>query len=368
MRSAGFENLGSSDLITSVSYFDIRLNLIEENISIVDLRAPIEFVKGSIPESHSLPLFDDGERSEIGTIYKNEGSTEAVALGLELFSRKAADFLERLLRYSEFSADGKTICLYCWRGGMRSHSVAIWLSLMGVKVLWLRGGYKAYRNQVLTILNERFATHPLLVLNGRTGVGKSDLLRELPEDFPIIDFEGLACHRGSALGDFNYNATPPTQQNFENRLANEYLLVTNYKEILVEIEDFIGPVRLPHKLRNNVFSSPMVFLERDMEDRINRIAKEYTSNWGETQDLLFEERMKLFRKHLSSSLINAIVESVKCKDFYKAIRLLLENRYDRLYDRNLTRHRSQAVASFNLSIRKDQAVEYLMQRCYSKTN
>jgi len=39
---------------------------------LIDVRSPSEYYKGHLPNSINIPLFDDDERSIIGTIYKKK--------------------------------------------------------------------------------------------------------------------------------------------------------------------------------------------------------------------------------------------------------------------------------------------------------
>ena len=50
----------------------------------MDVRAPVEFSKGSFPTATNIPLLDDQQREQIGTRYKHAGQDEAIRLGLEL--------------------------------------------------------------------------------------------------------------------------------------------------------------------------------------------------------------------------------------------------------------------------------------------
>ena len=40
---------------------------------LIDVRSPGEYYKGHMPNSINIPLFDNDERTIIGTIYKKEG-------------------------------------------------------------------------------------------------------------------------------------------------------------------------------------------------------------------------------------------------------------------------------------------------------
>jgi len=55
---------------------------------LIDVRSPSEYYKGHMPNSINIPLFDNDERSIIGTIYKKEGRKKAVIEGLKFFEKK----------------------------------------------------------------------------------------------------------------------------------------------------------------------------------------------------------------------------------------------------------------------------------------
>lgn len=42
----------------------------KKEIVLIDVRSPSEYREATIPGSHNIPLFDDAERAEVGTIYK----------------------------------------------------------------------------------------------------------------------------------------------------------------------------------------------------------------------------------------------------------------------------------------------------------
>ena len=49
---------------------DNYLELFLDDVPMMDVRAPIEFVKGTFPCSVNIPLLDDQQREQIGIQYK----------------------------------------------------------------------------------------------------------------------------------------------------------------------------------------------------------------------------------------------------------------------------------------------------------
>ena len=64
---------------------------------LIDVRSQSEYYKGHLPNSINIPLFDNDERSIIGTIYKKEGRKKAVIEGLKFFEKKMELLLDNLL-------------------------------------------------------------------------------------------------------------------------------------------------------------------------------------------------------------------------------------------------------------------------------
>jgi tRNA 2-selenouridine synthase len=178
-------------------------------LPMLDVRSPGEFARGHIPGAQNIPLFDNEGRAEVGTIYKQKGKQPAILRGLELVGPNMATMAER----GRLTAIDNTVFVHCWRGGMRSGSVAWLLESYGVKVFTLKGGYKAFRRY----MQQQFeAPKNLLVLGGRTGSQKTTWLHALQGDGEqVIDLEGLACHKGSSFGMLGEHPQP-TQEQFEN--------------------------------------------------------------------------------------------------------------------------------------------------------
>ena len=95
---------------------------LSENNAVIDVRSPNEYLKGHIPYAISLPLFSNEERAEVGTLYKSQGRQAAIKKGLELVGPK----IKTMIAFAEGLEFKEALLVHCWRGGMRSESVA-WL-------------------------------------------------------------------------------------------------------------------------------------------------------------------------------------------------------------------------------------------------
>lgn len=136
-----------------------------KRVPILDVRSPGEYKRARIPGAFSLPLFSDEERAKVGTVYKQQGKDKAVEVGLEFVGPKLAQFV----KFAKKKAVEGEILVHCWRGGMRSGSMAWLLETAGLKVSLLEGGYKQYRQYVLAEIAREW---PLKVLGEKQGVVK----------------------------------------------------------------------------------------------------------------------------------------------------------------------------------------------------
>ena len=163
--------------------------------SLLDIRAPIEFEKGAFPQSVNIPLMGDDERHQVGICYKKAGQEAAIELGRQLVSVDKQR--QRVAQWKRHIEDNPDTHLYCFRGGLRSRIAQTWLQESGLDVPVIKGGYKALRRYLIETFSELVSKMQLVVISGRTGTGKTNLLRTLSRS---IDLEGLARHRGSSFG------------------------------------------------------------------------------------------------------------------------------------------------------------------------
>jgi tRNA 2-selenouridine synthase len=250
--------------------------LFNDEVTLIDVRAPIEFSQGAFPNSINLPILSDEQRHLIGIHYKDKGQEAAITLGHQMVS--GMDRNEKLGAWLNVIDSRQTpTYLYCFRGGLRSQISQAWIKEHGRKILIIEGGYKRLRTFLLENIAQRVEQNSFLVISGNTGSGKTDLLHRLSNDgYKTLDLEGIANHRGSVFGS---NSTPqPTQINFENKLSIQLTRECNKNETSIILEDEglkIGHRVVPQILNNKQNKSPIFVYERSLEDRIALILKDY---------------------------------------------------------------------------------------------
>jgi len=237
---------------------------------LVDVRTPLEFEKGHIPGAINIPLFSNEERAVVGTAYKQRSPREAFLLGLKLVGPKMADYVAIL---DEVAQDKKIIC-YCWRGGKRSQSMSWLFEKSGYKVNFIHGGYKAYRKFVRAQF--KLINYPFIVLGGRTGCGKSEILKSLEKQkAQVVDLEGLANHKGSAFGHID-ELPQPSIEHFENLLYNKLEGLDRTKWIWIENESrLIGSIHLETSFWNQMKAAPLIYIDYPAADRFNYLVDTY---------------------------------------------------------------------------------------------
>lgn len=309
-------------------------NFLKESVGhiIIDVRAPIEFKKGHIANAINVPLFEDIERAEIGTLYKQQGKDIAVTRGLEIVSPKLVPFVNQVKKLSS----SKKIFVYCFRGGMRSNSFAWLMNTSGLDATILEGGYKNYRNHVLNYFERE---KKLVVLGGMTGSGKTDILKNIKHDnFQIIDLEALANHKGSAFGSINEEKQNP-QQVFENNLFYALNLLDEDKHILVEDESqSIGFNKIPRGFWLQMKKAPIIKLEVPFELRVQKLVQDYTTTNIEALKIC----IKKIEQNLGTQNANLCLNYLDENNLTEVARLTLKY-YDKAYSFTYNKKTSQQI-------------------------
>ncbi len=306
---------------------DDYASLFISDVPMLDVRAPVEFEQGAFPNSINIPLMTDEEREAVGIRYKEQGQDAAILLGAELVTED--EQIKRKKQWAAFFKENKDGALYCFRGGLRSQISQQWIvDETGIDNPRIKGGYKALR-RFLIENTERIAKEiPIVVLGGRTGSGKTRVLKQLNNS---IDLEGLANHRGSAFGP---TATPqPTQINFENSLAIELLKKEAQGVKFLVIEDEarnVGSLGVPQALYDAMQQAPIVKLNISQSTRNQISIEEYIVDTQNHFDDVYgtEKGAIKLSEHLMNSLskIQKRLGGVRYKEAENQMKLAIEQR------------------------------------------
>lgn len=313
---------------------------------LLDARSPAEFEHGYIPNALNLALFSNEERAIVGTAYKKESPEVAMLKGLDFVGLKMRFYVEE----AERLAPKKKIVVHCWRGGKRSGSLAWLLDLAGFDVQVLDGGYKAYRNYILSKFGREFPK--MIVLGGYTGSAKTEILYALQaKGEQFLDLEGIAHHKGSAFGSIGQKAQPTTEQ-FENNLFEQLSKIDVSKDFWIEDESrSIGRVYIPQQFWERMRARPVLFLKRPIEKRIEHLVKGYVGFADEGLSAAFEK----IKKRLGGQHLNAALEALQQNDYKTAASIALKY-YDKAYANSLQK-RAETCEIIPFETEEDSIVE-----------
>jgi len=302
---------------------------------ILDVRSPAEYERAHIPGALSLPLFGDEERAAIGTLYKQQGRQRAVQQGLALVGPRLAALGQALIEQAAL-APGHPLRLHCWRGGMRSASVAWLAGTLDLPVLLLAGGYKRFRRWALARFEQSW---PIRLLGGRTGTGKTELLLALQQrGVAVVDLEGLAHHRGSSFGGLGL-PPQPSVEHYENRLALALHGHRDAPEIWLEAESSqVGRCRIPADLWRQMQQAPALEVRRPLQQRLDHLVRIY----GVQEPAALAEATRRIARRLGPGRTAAALEAIERRDWAGACRQMLDY-YDRCYDHDLSSHAVESV-------------------------
>lgn len=273
-----------------------------DELPIIDVRSPIEYNHAHIPNAHNVYLFNDEERKDVGTIYKQIGRKEAILKGLEYVSVRMTAILKSIDEITKKYNSTNKILMHCFRGGMRSESTAWLCSSYGYDVYMLKGGYKRYRNYVLDSFERDYKIY---LLTGRTGSGKTLILNKLKSiGYNVIDLEKIAKHKGSAFGWIN-EGEQPSQEEFENNLSYELLKYDINSTLWFEDESLlIGRRAIPKSLFNKMREAQkIIYLDIPKECRAEYIVNTYGKyNIDDLKESILKIKKRLGGERLKESL------------------------------------------------------------------
>jgi len=300
---------------------------------IIDARSPREYAEDHIPGAVNLPVVDNAEFAEVGTLHRSN-PLAAYQLG----ARYSLQNISRHIETHVSKYGGKSrILVYCFRGGKRSKVWQDVLETIGYRVERVKGGWKAYRrwvNEQLAVVPARFS---YIVLSGPTGCGKTRLLTALQENgAQVLDLEGLATHRGSIIG-----AVPgkpqPTQKLFDSMLLEKLDSFDAARPVWVESESKkIGQVQLPDALLQTMRGGMTIAVDAPMAQRVQLLREDYAHFEDDPGSLI--ERLRYLRPLVGGDEFEqweSLASQKKVPDLFER---LMRHHYDPTYRRSILRN------------------------------
>lgn len=301
-------------------------------IPLLDVRSPGEYAQGHVPGAISFPLFDDVERAQVGTLYKQVNPEAAFLEGLRIVGPKMADMVIQARKLAPLGR----VQVHCWRGGQRSQSLAWLLRTAGMQVDVMPGGYKNYRKGVQFRFERNFN---YCVLSGPTGAGKTEVLHALAKQgAQVLDLEGIASHRGSAFGSLGMESQPTIEQ-FENEV--DRVLNGFQTDLPVWVEDEsrkIGTIVLHAALWERLVQAPRVALQCEFESRVQRLVVDY----GRFPSEALEQAVQRIGKRLGGLVLKHALTALHAGDLASVARWCLQY-YDKAYAYNQEMHSGMQV-------------------------
>ena len=302
---------------------------------LVDVRSPAEYAEATVPGALNVPIFSNEERAMVGTLYRQRGKKAARKLGVELVAPKIPALLEQI--EGAWRESSGPVIVFCWRGGMRSLAMTSFLNLAGIPARQLIGGHKGFRRQVVDFFAQA-EWPPIYVLRGLTGVGKTRVLHELARrNYPVVDLEGLANHRGSAFGALGLDLQP-SQKMFEALLWDRLDQLQGSSFLVTEGESLhIGRLVVPKTFHRAMQLQTSLWLTASLAARTRIILEEYPARDQMREQ--FEKPLSLLKERLGKKEVERLCGLLHEGQWEQLVHELMVHYYDPLYLHTLPQRR-----------------------------
>ena len=324
-----------------INRVSFRNNILSDYSTIIDVRSPAEFKEDHVPNSINLPVLSNKERHQIGIQY-TENSFLAKKQGAMIISRNISKIINKI----NFTKQDKVL-IYCWRGGLRSLSLYLVLKQIGYDVYLLDGGYKSFRKAVVNFLEKDALKYKFNQIIGITGVGKTLFLKELTKlNFQVIDFEGLAKHKGSILGSLP-KVEQPSQKYFETMIYQKLCDFDVKKNVWVEAESIkVGKLSIPSLIWKKMPNGKNIKLNSSINERVRYILKDY--KYFTNNPELMTMALNVLQRIIPKEEYKKIEISLKIKKYDDFVQNLIIYHYDKAYKKTRAESNTNVYAEINL--------------------
>ena len=300
---------------------------------VIDARSPREYAEDHLPRAVNLPVVDNDEYAEVGTLHRAD-THRAYLIGVSYALKNMSGAIDDLV--ARYPKDARML-VYCFRGGKRSKLWFDSLATIGYKVDRLAGGWKAYRAWVRERLIDLPARYRYNVLCGATGVGKTRLLAALQEvGAQVLDLEGLARHRGSLIGGLP-GVAQPTQKWFDSLLLDRLRAFDPALPVWTESESKkIGAVELPGALLDALHAGALFNVTAPMQERVRLWREDYSHFETDPDSLL--ERLQYLRPLIGGEEFDLWKDLAAQRRMPELFERLMTQHYDPAYNRSLAKN------------------------------
>lgn len=306
---------------------------------IIDARSQREYADDHIPGARNLPVVNDQEYAEVGTLHRSDPH-RAYIVGVAYALSNISRHIDTVVGGLPF---GSRIAVYCFRGGKRSKLWSDALETIGYRVERIEGGWKAYRRwarEQLERLPPMIAFH---VLCGPTGCGKTRLLKALQErGGQVLDLEELAGHRGSLIGAVP-GVVQPKQKLFESLVLDRLRRFDPERPVWVEAESKnIGSVQVPDVLFAAMHGGRCFPIEAPMPERVRLWREDYSHFEADPEGLM--SRLHFLRPLIGGEEFSRWESLAQRRRMPELFERLMTSHYDPAYRRSSERHYPQIAA------------------------
>lgn len=198
--------------------------------------------------------------------------------------------------------------------------------------------------------------HRVVMLGGYTGVGKTQLLRQMKsQGCQVIDLEALASHSGSCFGNLEeqQQANPA---DFVDSIYQQWKSFSSRKVVWVEYErNYIGQLQVPPLFFRKIHQGQLIVLHDSRKRRVDRIVKDYAHH--EQEAILFAASK--IRKKIGWENYETFCKCVQCFQFHRAVEVVIDY-YDKAYEYGMDYSTYSTVSDYYMDGENDDSLHYLL--------